>query len=479
MDLNVSVLANVKPLRDLNVDKDPILALACGHTTTAKTLERESLKSNNLRDHQGKYVCCPVCPKSAVNSVRYERQIKHDQFEQHLRDEQVALSKEMARVQNDFYASCDSLEETKNRLLGLILKNGALPRMDPPDVKKRRLGKRAALHLSDVELISKTYGIPISQERAWRQLIKPLMLYIQQLTSVQDKALQSSTKKLFDTAVARLRHGGAGATRSKKQQAIPAEVTPGNSRDKILKTLVTRGFPRDGYIGSVFIDSLQERTNILFIILSLAFDALEVADATSGWYWFVEDLIACVLSHVMMLKNFALEGHYKNRVIQARLMSLGLIHKKTQWIEMRHTTEDWNAKWLQALMELERHEVKERKAIAREYRRYVKARHTESTDPLRDAQDYPEDDMEDDLDGSIVPGSGSTDPLSDAREIIEDGSVDWTLEVARLFRPIGKDTKGSNHRLLCKNGHSHVVDLREAGWRCNECQEGACAPRHV
>jgi hypothetical protein len=111
--------------------------------------------------------------------------------------------------------------------------------------------------------------------------------------------------------------------------------------------------------------SIQERVNTLFVITSLAFSVLKKIGASSGWYWLAQDLINCTQVHVMMLKEDALRGNHRRRVIQARLTHLELICKRTLWIGLRSLPTDDEAtvapklQLLQAQMETEQAKVRE------------------------------------------------------------------------------------------------------------------------
>ncbi|KAF9354492.1 hypothetical protein BGX34_010979 [Mortierella sp. NVP85] len=348
MCLNVSVYPYFTRLRDLDVDKDPVLVLTCGHALAMSVLDRESMKAKALhKQHlreglsdiahcQGDLVRCPRCGRPATNLMRYGHQFKYLRLDEKIKSEQAALSEEMKDAQEQFDMVHGTLEKRKAHFLKLLLKTKAPPRASPPKI--RRLGKpdrkSSPFPQSDFKFISKIYGIPAAHERAWRVLVEPLTLSIQRFTAVYHKVPTTVTKNVVDIAVEGLIRFETGTTiqhsRPSTREAVPEEL-----RSKVLSILATRGYPWDGFVGFVLIDSIQKRIHVLFIILSLAFTALKEAGFWSGWYWFVEDVIKCTGIHVMMMAGIASRGKYKRRAMEARLMFLDLICKRALWTGLR------------------------------------------------------------------------------------------------------------------------------------------------
>jgi len=92
---------------------------------------------------------------------------------------------------------------------------------------------------------------------------------------------------------------------------------------------------------------------------------LKKIGTSSGWYWLAQDLINCTQVHVMMLNEDALRGNNRRRMIQARLIHLDLICKRTLWIGLRSLPTDEEAtvapklQLLQAQMETEQAKARE------------------------------------------------------------------------------------------------------------------------
>ncbi|KAF9949639.1 hypothetical protein BGZ65_007176 [Modicella reniformis] len=377
MDLNVFVSPEVKLLRELDVDSDPLLVLSCGHALSMTALDRELMKPSSLSvfQHGVESACCPRCQRSVSDLMRYELRDKRTRIDQQMKYEQIALSKGMDKAQKHFNKLQGTLDASQSEFLDSLMKTKAPPRKNPPGIKTRPLGKfiqrSSSFPQSDVESISKIYGIPQDHERAWKTLVMPLVSSIEQFTSIYDKASQTSTMKIFEAVVVSLSRSqkeadasSSSRTQPPSEDASAMEAVRSKAKAKAIKC----GLPQNGHLGSVFIDSLQERTNALFLILSLAFSAMHSAGITSGWYWFVEDLITCALVHVMMLRDVALDGNYKRRVIQARLMHLDLIYKMTKLIGLRPVpAEDTAAKvvrlqrvrQLKKLQEMEQKQIKD------------------------------------------------------------------------------------------------------------------------
>jgi hypothetical protein len=211
----------------------------------------------------------------------------------------------------------ETMEKRKDRFLTWLSRTEAPP-MDRP--MARRLGKvsrtSSPFPHSDVRFISKIYGIPTAHEEAWRALVNSLTWPIQEFTSVYRKVQGTSTSLATEPV----------------EGEVPEEEAPEGLAIEVLSMLAIHDYPWNRLVGSVLIDSIQERIHVLFIILSLAFDALDEAGSVSGWYWFVEDLLNCTRGYVVMMRDIALQEDYKRRVIEARLMYIDLICKRTLWI---------------------------------------------------------------------------------------------------------------------------------------------------
>ncbi|KAG0003706.1 hypothetical protein BGZ65_001414 [Modicella reniformis] len=443
----------------LDVDSDPLLVLSCGHALAMTALDRELMKSSSLAglhpenkgqtdvlDHGVESPCCPRCQRSVLDLMRYEFRDKRTRIDRKMKDEQIALSMRMDKAQKHFDELQGTLETTQREFLDFLMKTEAPPCRNPPGIKTRPLGKfvqrSSSFPQTNVESISKIYGIPQAHERAWKSLVKPLVSSIEQFTSVYNEVSQTTTKKIFDAVVASLSRSQTEADASSSSRTLPPsedasamEAVQSKAKAKAVKC----GLPRNGHIDSTFIDSLQERTNTLLIILSLAFSAMYSAGTMTGWYWFIEDLITCVLVHVMMLRDVALDGNYKRRVIQARLMHLDLIYKMTKLIGLRPVPAGESAKGarLQRVKQLKKHQEMEQRQIKNSCLESSMAHYLDLATQL--------DTM---MSRVVNIAKGEISPESEG----------WMNEDTPLFRPVRKETRRLKDWFQCRNGHNFVVE---------------------
>lgn len=180
---------------------------------------------------------------------------------------------------------------------------------------------------------------------------------------------------------------------------------------------------------------MQERTRVLFVILSLAFSALDNAGSSSGWYWLIEDVINCVYVHVMMFRGIASQGNYKRRVIEARLMLLDLICKRTLWIGLglTPTSYDGLVAKKQALKQLQKQEEKEQVEVRIGCIELGMTQHHSLALQLSAK-----------MARMINVANGETLAKPE----------DWGTEDTSMLWSKKRESSGSKYRLQCKNGHS-------------------------
>ncbi|KAF9364075.1 hypothetical protein BGX34_002577 [Mortierella sp. NVP85] len=378
MDLNVSVQPDVTLLRDLDVDHDPVLVLVCGHAVAMSILDRESAKATNPN---GKHSArCPWCQRWTTYLMRYRHQLVHLPLEPRKKGDWASLSEMMVKARKRLGTLVHELEEKKVRFMHSLLGTEVPPCNVSPNVKERRLGKHDKRSFpfpqSDVKTLSRIYGIPTTDEIAWKVLVEPLTLSIQQFTTINWKASEAVAKKasakdprvstveasnilqntLPPSKVISVKEGtpevsGTEVLPTPAESRKDFEAAAGSGFDFTAKDLVgfnskeTEVVPakEESPEESILIESMQERIHILFIILSLAFAALDIAGSWSGWYWFIEDLINCIDMHITLARNIASRVNSKRRVIEARLIHLDLLSKKMLWTGLQPLPTDRDA----------------------------------------------------------------------------------------------------------------------------------------
>ncbi|CAO3568679.1 unnamed protein product [Mortierella alpina] len=344
-------------LGEIDVNIDPVLVLSCGHALAMSSLDGMmslgDYYQGNVDPETGvtaftskaplpvgevKQVSCHLCRKPIIALLRYGRRIKYAQLSTRLKKFQITQARAVKEAQEVFKVACADLEQRKEQFVQALKKTQAEEHADPPRDRVRKLGKFMAE--SDKFPYSvyqevKVYGIPKEHGNAWVKLLERATLSFGDFTKIMREASESPPKRLFEAAVSHLYRLKTAPTYDLTEDLLnypnlPAKTT--TASDVIQACILECGLPVGGHGGSSYVDSLQGRLNVMLLVLAQAFVALNTVSVSTGWYWFVEDLIRCTLAHVEILFEAALNGKFERHAAYARANRMGLMYKRMQWI---------------------------------------------------------------------------------------------------------------------------------------------------
>ncbi|KAF8936308.1 hypothetical protein BGZ58_004343 [Dissophora ornata] len=478
-----------QPLREVDVNDDPILVLSCGHVLTMTSLDGMMDMSSYYRHRTDRMtgivsyvdkkelpgaevsqVSCHLCRKPIVDLHRYGRRVNYAQLSLRLKKYQVKQAKSMKYACQEF----DIVQAQTNRIqatfLNSLSEEPAQPITKPRLKTSRRLGRyndtTDLLPRSNFLAISKAYGIPDKHERDWKKLIEPVASTFHKFTSIHQNASKSPSKELFDAAVSHLYRLKTAPTSGQSEGVVTQPSLPegGITASEVVKACIVEcGLPRDGHGGSSFVDSLTELTNVLLFVLAQAIAAMNKVGLSTGWYWFVQDLIHCATVYVDILKKAAQNGKFDRKLAHARVARMDLIYKTIRLKGQKDafpTTENRQRKRLKEVHSLteqfmiEMKEVKDRCPLG--IKEECLAR------------------MED-LEGKM------TVAIKIARgEMPNNGPLSYQ-EKLELFRVVNEELHGEGHWYRCPNGHTYVIGecggaMQESN--CPECGAVIGGTRH-
>ncbi|KAF9307885.1 hypothetical protein BG003_011924 [Podila horticola] len=466
MTIEVDVIEG-SSLGKIDVDKDPILELTCGHAFTLTTLDgmmdmtryyeqefdpatgRTKFTSLPLPDDDVNQVCCPNCRKPILHILRYGRPIKHAQLSMRLKKYQIAQENAMVGIKDNFDVARNQIEMGHDDFVLALSTPHARAWINPPLPETRQLGKFALesdiFPNSDFSSIAETYSMPMEHSTAWSRHLHPVAELVKEIDDVTFRAAMSPTKRVFEAAISRL-------------YRLEKSRLSNHSDKKKASTIVQEcihkcGLPPDGNAGSSYVESLAEKTNALLLALSEATDALEKAGAMTGWYWFVEDLRACCLAYTYITREAARKGHYDRRVAYSHVTALGLLCDQVRWLGLRPLPEERDAKEarLKSADDLIEKFKTEHKMLQRSCHEEVKK------ECLARAAE-----IEERLDKAVRMARGEltlNQPPTEAEKV-------------QIYRAISVALRGSGHWYQCPNGHTYVIGgcgraIHEA--ECLEC----------
>ncbi|KAG0248738.1 hypothetical protein BG011_009970 [Mortierella polycephala] len=478
-------------LAEVDVDEDPIMVLSCGHVLTMSTLDGMMEMNdyyqgqiNNLTGSTtfiGKrhlpsgvvsQVNCHLCRQPIVGLLRYGRRIKYGQLSMRMKKYKIVQARFMKKAQNEFDANWTSVQEGQARFLEAISKTVAGPCSLPLDEESQRLGKHIdqtqPFPDSEYHKIATTYSIPMEHEEAWIKLLEPLDRSLKRFTAIYKSAVQSPTKQLFDAAVSHLyRLKTAPNIHPSKQKDgstydVQPPVKPTMADDVIRICILECGLPLDGHGESSYVDSLQERVNVLRLVLEQASIVLDKVGVNTGWYWFVNDLIQCCLAHADIHLGAAIKGSYMRQATYSRLNRMDLLLKHLQWIGLSPMPKDDAAK-----------QARQDQAGGIMMMFFEEFDQTEKSCPESMKPDCAQRlvVLREKMDNAIMVADGKDRyrPVSRAEKF-------------EVFRVVSQQLGGSGHWYQCPNGHTYVIadcGMAMTQSACPECGESIGGGHHA
>ncbi|KAG0208402.1 hypothetical protein BGX28_000620 [Mortierella sp. GBA30] len=471
-------LTMLQSLGEVDVNEDPLLVPSCGHALTMATLdgmtEMTEYYETRMDSSTGDFlfvakkdlpngvvsqITCHMCRTPIVNILRYGRRVKYSQLSMRLMKHETVQSRAMVAAQEKYNVAEIKVNEGRVKFLEVLSK---VPAEARETTQTSMLGKFKSntdlLPNSNFIGIANPYGIPKEHQEAWVKLLMPVQRSLSKFTEIHKKADQEPTKQLFDAAVSHLYRIKTQlaydiSTGQKSYQRPSSELTTAD--DVIGICILECGLPPDGHAGSSFANSLQERTNVLLLVLHQALAALEKPGiVASGWYWFVGDLIDCALVHAHLHKEAAWKGNLPRSEMQAGLRKLDLIYKKVKWLGRRPPQPSWDdadakKRRLQLVDELTADFMKEEKAIDGSKHRGLVVEWTSKAAEIADRMAL-----------AVRVARGELDaPLTEAEKF-------------EVFRAVQQTLGGSGHWYRCPNGHSYVIadcGMAMEESRCPEC----------
>ncbi|KAF8943029.1 hypothetical protein BGZ47_005904, partial [Haplosporangium gracile] len=454
-------------LGEVDVNEDPLLVPSCGHALTMTSfdgmmevnqyyeerVDRVTGASTfvdkvSLPRGQVSQVGCPMCRKPILELLRYGRRVKYSQLSMRNKKHIQAQAADIQQAQDDTEVARIRVVQAHDEFMKAMEKFKAEPKEEPPARDVRTLGRPSNTAEffpgSNYERIA-VYGLPKEQEKAWEKLVGPLSKMFKTYTGIYRKASNSPNKKLFEAAVSHL-------YRIKTQENALLDAEGGDAdrptTDEIIQACILEcGLQADGNGGSSFVESLQERTNILLLVLAQALAALDKAGPSSGWFWFVEDLIQCTLEHANLTEDAAIKGIFSRHVAYARLTRMTLLYHCVQLIGRKTLPRDpvGQAARLRTVRELEVLFAEQMAEIS-----------NSPSDILAECEEK----------GKVLK-----ERLDKACMVARGVGTISKEEKMEIFRAVSEHMNGSGHWYQCPNGHSYVIGECDQTLRWKDCIE--------
>ncbi|KAF9942706.1 hypothetical protein BGZ67_000112 [Mortierella alpina] len=461
-------------LGEIDVDLDPILHLACDHAVTMSSLDGMmemseyyvgdmdpntgliAFKSKKpLPDAVTKQVSCHLCRKPIVGLLRYGRRVKYAQLTERKQKFQLAQAAPMVEAQDQLLVAKAAAEQRQAVFLQLIKKTQAELRPDPPEARVRKLGrflkKSDPFPKSNFLELSQVYGIPKAHEDAWKTLLKWPMETFFRFKTLALSALQSPTRHLFEAAVSHLYRARTSPTMHRSRNHRSSAQTLELASDVIQACILECGLPLDGQVGSCYVDSLHGIINVLLVVLAQAFAVFRDVEASSGWYWFIEDLINCAMAYADIMLEAAEKGKFERHKAYARISRMELSYKRMQWLGRKAmpSGEDKQQR-LKRVDKVLAHFMSDLKAIKEDCLLGIIEDCIERSEVLEEkiVDAY-----------NVARGEALYNPLTEA-------------EKAQVFTAMQQTLRGSRHWYTCPNGHPYVIadcGMAMVTSRCIEC----------
>ncbi|KAG0297678.1 hypothetical protein BGZ96_005342 [Linnemannia gamsii] len=448
MDMIVDLVMQ-QTLGEVDVNEDPLLVPSCGHALTMTSLDgmmemnkyyKERVDRTtgastfvdklSLPGGQVSQVCCHMCREPILKLLRYGRRVKYSQLSMRNTKHFQAQAAAMQKAQDDTEVAKIRVEQAHDEFMKAMDKFKADPKEVAPTEEIRTLGKPSttagSFPVSNYECIE-VYGLPKEQENGWKKLVNPLSKMLTTYKNIHYKAKNSPNKRLFEAAVSHL-------YRIKDKEHALLEATGGGAdkttTDEIIQACILEcGLQADGNGGPSFVDSLQERSNILLLVLVQAMAALDKAGPSSGWYWFVEDLIDCALEHAIMTQEAAIKGIFSRHVTYAGLTRMTLLCNRVKLIGRKSVPTD---------------------PVARAARlQTVREQEVLFDEQLTDIASSPHGIREE----SVRKAKVLEESMRHACQVARGEGVITKEETMEIFRAVSEHMSGSGHWYQCPNGH--------------------------
>ncbi|KAF9940948.1 hypothetical protein BGZ65_005598 [Modicella reniformis] len=465
-----------QPLSEVDVNEDPILVMTCGHALTMTTLDGMMEMSQYYEEQTDKttgdvrYVAkkdlpgeeipqvpCPLCRAPIVELLRYGRRIKFGQLSMRLKKHQLLQDKRMRDARRTLEVDQARIAQMRNEFLHAIGMIPDEPCPEPPKAELRRLGtfarKDDRFPQTPLMAITKTYGIPQKHEEEWTKLIKSATARLQAFKEINTEAFRSPSKRLFDAAVSHLFRVKTTPTFDVSSNTVTHPSMPrkdATASDVIEACILECGLPRNGHGGSAYVDSLHECANVLVLILAQAWAVVNKMGATSGWYWFVEDLLQCTLVHADKLRDAAISGKYERQNAYSRVIRMDVICKMTQLMGRKFLPAEENEK---------KEKLKKVDELTEQFLADLKVLWEDCPRGIKDECIERATEMEEKMTVAIKVARDETRyiPLTQDEKVM-------------LFRTVSDTLGGSGHWYRCPNGHTYVIG------ECGRAMQAAVCP---
>ncbi|KAF9155352.1 hypothetical protein BG015_010198 [Linnemannia schmuckeri] len=455
-------------LGEVDVNEDPLLVPSCGHALTMTSFDgmmemnqyyeervdrvtgaSTFVNKVSLPSEQVSQVCCPMCRKPILELLRYGRRVKYSQLSMRNKKHIQAQAADIQQAQDDTEVASIRVVQAHDEFMKAMDKFKTEPKEEPPARGVKTLGRpsnTAEFFPGSNYMRIADYGLPMEQEKAWEKLVQPLSKAFRTYRKIFQKASNSPNKKLFEAAVSHLYR-----IKAQENALLDAEGggVDGPTTDEIIQVCILEcGLQADGNGGSSFVESLQEQTNILLLVLAQALAALDKAGPSSGWFWFVEDLIQCALEHAHLTKQAAIKGIFSRHVTYAGLTRMTLLCHRVQLIGRKSLPRDpvSQAARLRTVRELEVLFAEQMTEISNSPLG-IRAESERNAKVLKERMDKA---------CMVARGEGTI-----SKE-----------EKMEIFRAVSEHMRGSGHWYQCPNGHPYAIG--ECGMameqaRCPEC----------
>ncbi|RUS32760.1 hypothetical protein BC938DRAFT_474405 [Jimgerdemannia flammicorona] len=497
-DMIVDVVMQ-QTLREVNVDEDPLLILSCGHALTMSSLDGimemnqfyvvsnpmaetpEFTACQEVPGEEVKQQACFLCRKPIVELRRYGRRIKYAQLSVRSKKYIKAQQGKIKVVRTDLRGVQAELEKSAPQFHVWISKNMSTRPIgqpgastdrsaDPvsePNVSTRLLrslpANKLVLPVEYFQQIMKIYSIPKEQADRWTKHVKTVLNCYRTLTGIYESAYGSPAKQLFDASVAHLYRSkiwGAMDEFGDQAESSSSWSDAATATSIIHECIRECGIPPGGMDGSSSVESLQEIVNVQLLLHQQAIGVLEVAGLSSGWYWFVDDLIEAIMLHVEKLMVSAEQGKYFRHLANARLTLMDALYKRVQWLGRKPVTDETRPERLVVLDGLSVRFIQERKILRNEcplgIRDQCMARLEELKRKMEDA----------------IRRAQSGTFYSEVTQ----------QERVELYRAMAVEVGGTGHWYRCRNGHPYVIGecgMAMESTRCPECGAPVGGGRHM